>query len=275
MEQTTQHLTLTIPTGSPEDLCVFSHNLYDLKGRFFARNRLDLLGSQSQDDLGTGVYILWRDADDTEPRPQVYVGEGNVLARLNDHKQKKDFWVRGAAFSKMDLGPAKYLEAQLYQLVQNADRCKLDNRNVPRPHDLSDPDKQKSSIHLDFIRLCMRIQGNRFFEPGPSLPPQDGSPSSGNLRLRGPKDKVEATAYESPDGFVVVKGATMAKKEKSSLQNGLRARRKLLLDDGVMEERDGVYVLTRDFTFRSPSRCCRRVAGAVSIRAGGMEVRVR
>ena len=51
----------------------------------------------------TGVYFLFGQNKENSERPQVYIGETeNILVRLKQHLQDKDFWTECVAFINKD-----------------------------------------------------------------------------------------------------------------------------------------------------------------------------
>jgi hypothetical protein len=89
-----------VPFGEPEGLRVIEKSGWTGQGLVFPRSRL--ADVRRREDLGrSGVYVLWGPGD-SEQLPSVYVGEGDVDARLAQHAKAKDFWTHGVAFTSKD-----------------------------------------------------------------------------------------------------------------------------------------------------------------------------
>ncbi|RCS43975.1 DUF4357 domain-containing protein [Bremerella cremea] len=64
------------------------------------------------------------------------------------------------------------------------------------------------------------------------------------------------------DGFVVREGSKSRIELTPSAPDSVKSNRQRLLDSGVIEERDGVYVYLQDYLFPSPSAAAQVVLGA-------------
>lgn len=235
-----------MPSGSPEELCVFRRKGWTGKGAFFARSYFAEEHTWLEPN-DMGVYVLWQDPDETEPKPRVYIGEGHVSSRLTGHETNKEFWIRGAAFIGTDLHKTlvQHLETQLIGLARNAGRCKVENKNMPTPPTLSDSDGQFAQDCLNFIRLCMRVTGIRFFE----TPEKIGSTSNLYLKSKG----IHAIGYESTEGFVVLADSTMVRTATKSIHYFLSAHRDKLLKEKIAQDNGKTYKIKKDYAFKSPS----------------------
>lgn len=245
-EKRKQHLEISIPSGSPEELCVFRRKGWTGKGTFFARSYFTKQSIELT-NADMGVYILWQEPDESEPQPRMYVGEGWVLSRLDGHERKKDFWGRGAVFTGTDLDKSlvKHLEGQLVRLAKDVGRSEVKNKQNPKMSPLSHSDEQFAQEYLNFMRLCMRIMGVRFLEKPERI--------STAPRLYLKSKHIEAEGYESKEGFVVLAGAGMVKTPTPSIHTFLSVHRNELIEKEIAEPNEGMYRITKDYVFKSPS----------------------
>jgi len=237
-----------VPFGEPEGLRVIEKSGWTGQGLVFPRSRL--ADVRRREDLGrSGVYVLWGPGD-SEQLPSVYVGEGDVDARLAQHAKAKDFWTHGVAFTSKDQSLNKahiqYLEARLVELAAEAKRCELDNTSIPQKPALSEADRADAELYLTDMLLCLPVVGVRFFEK-----PQDPTVKSHEFSLTG--KGVRARGYEGANDFVVRAGSQAVKEEVASLRPSLSELRKALLARNILKETSTAYQFDQDYGFPSPS----------------------
>lgn len=260
-----------MPSGDPGGIRIISKSHWTGIGFVIPRPLLlEAQNSQNDPELQylqyPGVYILWGPSD-TSQLPKIYVGEGDeVIVRLKEHAREKDFWTHAIIFTSKDCSLNKahvqYLEAKLYELATTAKRAELDNSNKPLPPTLSTPDKADAEAFLRDILLCLPLLGVTAFEVATFSTPQRGEdlePAAGGeieLHLEG-KDieawGVDARGVDSSKGFIVRAGSKAVKDEVPSIPEHVKTLRRELIELGVLKEENGVYVLTQDYSFNSPS----------------------
>ena len=116
----------------------------------------------------TGVYFLFGQNENSE-RPQVYIGETeNILVRLKQHLQDKDFWTECVAFISKDnnLNKAhiKYLENHLYCIAKATKRYEIINANTPTESSISEMDRAEMDEFIDNMRLILGVLGHKVLE---------------------------------------------------------------------------------------------------------------
>lgn len=197
----------------------------------------------------------------------LYVGEGDpIRPRLESHYAQKDFWTRAIGFATATAGQlnkahVQFLEARLTALARAAKRVPLDNANQPAEPSLSEADRADMDVFLAHMLGMLPVLGVHAFEQAPAValpaaaPGQPAPAAPTLLYCRG--KGVEATGYESTQGFVVRKGSqAVAGVVESMAQYAANAlaMRQELMGVGVLALSGGVYVMTQDYTFNSPSR---------------------
>ena len=215
-----------------------------------------------------GIYVLIGPPDD-EGLWRAYIGEGDpVLPRLEDHHSKKEFWTQAVMFVSKDktLNKAKiqHLESRLVELAKAAKRCVLDNANSPDKPSLSEAEEADAEGFLEELLLCLPTMGVSFFEIPPSVasltaPAHGGQPQVEMLFLE--TNGAKAKGYESKEGFIVVEGSQATMEEADSIQQSTKKSRKLLLEQGIIFQKGGLYEFKQDYPFSSVSLAASVIGG--------------
>ena len=200
----------------------------------------------------TGVYFLI--GRDEEQGDSVYIGEAEgILKRINQHISKDTWqdWTECVVFvskdDELNKAQVKYLESSLYELAQDAGRCRLQNMNHPTKSSLSEADEAEMLEYLDNLRLLMGAMGHRFLEPPITKEEENDSPM---FHLSSTKLDYDAHGMVVSDGFVVLKGSRISNGVANSFRdNGYNKLRESLIGNGTIVDR----VFTRDYHFDSYS----------------------
>lgn len=206
-------------------------------------------------DLDTiGCYILV--GVDTSGDRMVYIGESeNIYTRLQDHKKKKDFWDGvytiqnlGGTFDKAHL---TYLEQLMIQTAIATDRYKVENGNGGKFTSIPESKMNECLIYFETIKTLVKALGFYVF-----VPEVEKEQLSEEVRFYfKSKDNLwDAQGVFIEEKFIVLKGsiarAEPTKHKKES--NELKFRDKLI-DEGIIDEVNGVLLFVKDYAFNSPS----------------------
>jgi hypothetical protein len=251
-------LRIFVADGDPDGLRIVEKSNWIGKALVFPRALLPQV--KARPELAqTGVYLLLGPRPDGEGE-MLYVGEGDpIRPRLESHYAQKDFWTRAIGFTTATAGQlnkahVQFLEARLIALARAAKRVPLDNANQPAEPSLSEVDRADMEVFLAHMLGMLPVLGVHAFEQAPAVAlPVPAAPTLLYCRGKG----VEAAGYESTQGFVVRKGSQAVVEVVESMAqyaaNSL-AMRQELIGVGVLAMSSGVYVMTQDYTFNSPSR---------------------
>lgn len=251
-------LRIFVADGDPDGLRIVEKSNWIGKALVFPRALLPQV--KARPELAqTGVYLLLGPRPDGEGE-MLYVGEGDpIRPRLESHYAQKDFWTRAIGFTTATAGQlnkahVQFLEARLIALARAAKRVPLDNANQPAEPSLSEVDRADMEVFLAHMLGMLPVLGVHAFEQAPAVAlPVPTAPTLLYCRGKG----VEAAGYESTQGFVVRKGSQAVVEVVESMAqyaaNSL-AMRQELIGVGVLALSSGVYVMTQDYTFNSPSR---------------------
>lgn len=215
----------------------------------------------------TGVYLLVGPDPETPTRDRVYVGEGDdVLKRLvsHDSDDSKEFWTRTIVLISKDHNLTKshvrFLESRLIRTIQKAGRASLANGTAPDTNPLPEPDVADMEYFLEQVQIVFPLLGLNLLQPPPAQqPPGGGQPASPRFVMN--DVGTSATAIESGDEFVVLKGST-ARKQGVESWTGYRSLRDDLIAEGKLQDSvdPNYYEFASDVAFTSPSAAASVVA---------------
>lgn len=218
----------------------------------------------------SGVYILTGPNADGDFGLESYIGESDNLAlRLRSHAKSKPFWSRAYVavskdswFSKSHI---RFLEARLITQAKCAPLItRISNSNQDLSYDRL-PDGEVANLEgfMQFLALIMPAIGCPLFSFPDAVHAEAGRSKSSAVPLTtGPethfaivKGAARGVGYLRDGAFWVCKGSTARVEEYSSLREGYRKARRVLLDRRVLvrDEGRGLLVFTQDVPFNSPS----------------------
>jgi hypothetical protein len=242
-----------------------SAEILNWTGKAVAAPRTELNGLLSRKELDrVGVYILIG-SDPLTDKPRAYIGEAEIVRdRLKQHKTE-EFWVSAIVFVSKDENLTKahvrYLESRLIAEAAQASRYTLE-QNKAGGAKLPPSDQEDMEVFLARIRQLLPVLGSDILTPI-AQPPTNGQPDD---VLFCQSKGAEARGQRTKSGFVVFQGSTAVLKQRPSAEKYPHAlvKRKQLIDDGTLAEKDGFLVFTRDVEFSSPSVAAFAIRGGSS-----------
>lgn len=242
-------ITLFLMDGTPSGR--WTCELSNWTGKAYKIPRTKLKECANRAELNqAGVYFLLG-RDDETGTPRVYIGEAeNVFSRLCQHLDGKDFWNEVITFISKDknLNKAhvKYLENRCHELAIAARRYKVENGNIPPQPALSEPEQAELEEFIEHVLVLVGALGHRIFEP--IITTSSNSDQEEHFFFK--KGNVNAEGVRTPDGFVVLAGATLNEKvSEKSLNKGIVILRKKYSEDGKVSN----FKTTENILFSSPS----------------------
>ncbi len=262
-------LRIFVADGDPDGLRIVEKSNWIGKALVFPRALLPQV--KARPELAhTGVYLLLGPRPDGEGE-MLYVGEGDpILPRLQDHQSKKDFWTRAIGFTTTTAGQlnkahVQFLEARLIALARAAKRMPLDNANQPAEPSLSEADRADIEVFLSHMLGVLPVLGVHAFEQAPAAPVSaaGGQSAASPALLYCTGKGVEATGYESTQGFVVRAGSQAVSAVTASFSQmvGAAELRADLLKNGVLVAEGAALRFTQDYVFSAPSTASDIVLG--------------
>lgn len=215
-----------------------------------------------------GFYILL--GRDKDRRPMAYVGQTNDFTnRVNDHKQKKDFWDTALVFvSKSDEifpSEALYLEYLGWKAAKNADNYIIENsKDINEPH-LSADKQNEMELFFEDIQFLTRFYGCKVFDR-PEKPVE--AEQSIDFKMYMPKSGLLAFLkfYRESKRYVIAGGSMIYGETFKSCPKGIAEFRKQVIANKKLSQKDGeLYLLQEDIDL---SELVSSPSGAASFCAG-------
>jgi hypothetical protein len=257
---TSATIKLFIPRGDAKSLRTAEISNWTGKAVAAPRTELDELLSREELDKA-GIYIL-TGSDPITNAPRAYIGEAEIIReRLKQHKSK-EFWVSAIIFVSKDENLTKahvrYLESRLLAEASKVSRFTLE-QNQSGGSKLPESDREDMEVFLSRIRQLLPVLGSDILSPisQPNAANQRGGVL--HCRMKG----AEGRGQRTPNGFVVFSGSTAALEERPSMEKYpyVMAQRKQLIAEGVLTEKEGFLVFTKDTEFSSPSAAAAVIHG--------------
>lgn len=258
---TSATIKLFLPRGDAKSLR--TAEISNWTGKAVAAPRTELGELLAREELDkAGVYILIGN-DPLTNAPRAYIGEAEVIReRLKQHKTK-EFWISAIVFVSKDENLTKahvrYLENRLLAEASQVNRFTLE-QNQAGGSRLPESDREDMEVFLSRIRQLLPVLGSDILTPitQPTAKAQPG----GVLFCR--NKGAEARGQRTANGFVIFQGSTAVLEERPGAEKYpyVVARRKELIANGILIEKSGFFIFTKDAEFSSPS------AAAVVIHGG-------
>jgi hypothetical protein len=257
---TSATIKLFLPHGDAKSLRTAEISNWTGKAVAAPRTELDELLAREELDKA-GVYMLIG-SDPLTNTPRAYIGEAEVIRdRLRQHKSK-DFWVSAIVFVSKDENLTKahvrYLESRLLDEAAKINKFTIE-QNQSGGSRLPESDREDMEVFLARIRQLLPVLGSDILSP--ISKPDAKSQPGGVLRCR--MKGAEGQGQRNANGFVVFKGSTAVLKERPSTGKYpyVMVQRKQLIAEGVLIEKDGFLVFTKDTEFSSPSAAAAVIHG--------------
>lgn len=243
-----------------------SCELSNWTGKAFKIPRKQVKDSSDRGELqGTGIYILFGRSDKTSAKDLAYIGEAEgIHKRLTQHLASKDFWNEAIIFVSKDenLNKAhiKYIESRLFEIATKVNRYELENSNCPPKPRISESDEAEMEEFIENIGLLVNTLGFKIFEEIRKVNQSVEEKETNTFIITAPRG-ADAQGQSTNEGFVVLKGSSIATSTTNSFpKNWLKLRETLILDGEIYHEGDKL-IFMNDTLFTSPSAAAAIVMG--------------
>lgn len=187
-----------------------------------------------------------------------------------EHKRNpdKDYWTEAVVFttSNNSFGPTEisYLENKFCNLAIEANRYTVKNGNDPSPGHITEEKESVFEEFVDYAKLIMGTLGHKIFVPLNKTAPvtEDTTDTASEeielfftRTIKKLSFTVEASAKQTAEGFVVLKGSKIAPSSGTddTISSGNRKKREeCKIIDNILQE---------DVLFSSPSSAAEFVTG--------------
>ncbi len=212
----------------------------------------------------TGVYFLFGKSDLDSEKNIVYIGEAeNIIKRLLQHLNEKDYWNEAVIFISKDenLNKAhiKYLEHRFFQIAKEVDRFEIKNANTPTLPSISEPDQAEMEEFIDNTKMLVNILGFKVFEELRQSE-ENASESTTTFFIQAARG-AEARGQMTSEGFVVFKDSKIARSTVNSFPKNIKKLREKLIKEGIVQSIGEDYLFQKDYLFNSPSAAASLVMG--------------
>jgi len=246
MKQSGKTIQIYLPDGNPRSLKIAKITSRTVSAILIPRSKLE--EAAKRDELNNvGVYLLF---GSDESKPQVYIGEAeNCLSRLKQHNKSKDFWTHAVAFiSKTQYFTKthiKFLEWLCCEVASKANRYSLENGNSPSKPHVSESVEADLYDNFETIQILASTLGYPVFD-------EIRKPKTKEVIICKGKDAYAEGEY-TEDGMIVFSNSKCNLIEAKTAGSWVAGMRSELENSGILVEKGGVLVFTKDHVFSSPS----------------------
>ena len=276
-------IKIFVPSGDPEGVRIVTRDDWPGKAVVFPRELLGEVKGRKEFQQ-PGVYLL-------AGGKKLYIGEGDPLGdRLESHARNKSFWKKAVFFTaeggRLNKAHVQHLESRLIALAYEADLAEMDNGNKPLAPALSEEEYASAENFLREILLMLPLLGFWQFDDDrqeevdaeiqDEVQQQVASQQGGkraNLYTSLPRgmrfqfkgtDSMQAALELVESGVVVKAGSQAILEPKPHFEihgASYAAKRRALIESGMLQIQGGLYVFSQDQFFSSASAAASVVAG--------------
>ncbi len=246
MKQIGKTIQIYLPDGNPRGLKIADITSRTVLAILIPRPKL--VDAAKRNELNNvGVYLLF---GNEEAKPKVYIGEAeNCLSRIKQHNKSKDFWTHAVAFisktQEFTKTHVKFLEWLCCNIAKKTNRYELENGNFPSKPHVSEAVEADLHDNFETIKILVSTLGFPVFD-------EIKKPKTKEIIICKGKDAYAEGEY-TEEGIIVFAGSKCNLAESKTAGSWVAGMRAELKESGVLMEKDGVLVFTKDHIFSSPS----------------------
>ncbi|MCQ6277081.1 GIY-YIG nuclease family protein [Bacillus sp. V3B] len=250
-------IQIFLPDGSPRSIRIAEITSRIAKVILIPRNKLEEAANRNELN-NVGIYFLFGSSNE-KAKDLVYIGEAeDCYKRLKQHNKAKGFWnVALVVVSKTNSftkSHVKYLEHFAYKKAKEIGRYEVVNDTIPNEPFVTESMHADLMDHFETTKILLSTLGYPLFEEV-----HRNVVTKEVLVCKG-RDAY-ATGEYTDDGLVVYKGSTANFEETRTAGPWVRNLREKLLNSGVLEQKEHVFIFTSDYVFSSPSAAAAAVLG--------------
>ena len=276
-------IQIYLPKGNPRGLRLAEMTTRTVRLIEIPRIHIDDFFAMA-DANQVGLYFLIGETESTE-KPLLYIGQsGDLKRRLNQHDDK-DFWTRAFVMlstnNSMTQTHALYMEHKAIATATQVGRYEIKNvNNGNRPH-TPDPLKADCEELFHTLDVLLSTLGQPIFESlsinrfnnehmtavashanKVAMQTDNISHYPEHILFYCKAVDAEARGYYNDDGFVVLAGSLLRKKQINSVGKwGARKQEEMIVSSLLVEYDSKSYRLKEDYLFKTPSGAAQIVTG--------------
>ena len=232
------------------------------------RDKVAEIGKKQPHLQRYGFYILL--GHDKNMRQMAYVGQSNDFTnRVNDHKQKKDFWDTALVFvsksNEIYPSEALYLEYLGWKAATEAGNYLIDNSKDINEPPLSEDKQNEMELFFEDIQFLTRFYGCGVFDKPDN---HSFSDSFEEFTMELPQSGLKAVLrfYRTNNRYVITAGSNIISKTWNSCSKGMQAFRIQVIENKKLSRKNGdLCTLLQDIDI--PETSC-SPSGAASFCSG-------
>lgn len=203
-----------------------------------------------------GIYYLISENDDNKIA-QLYIGQTrNGVARLADHNRSKDFWNKAIMFladnKTFSLDMISGLEVFAINKAVESKRYQVENAVNPK-YEIDEYDLPLIEEVYEEIKFIMATQGYQMENPKSAI-------TETNI-LHTTRNGINGLGVYNRDTFDVLENSEIDLNRSCYSNTIQRLRENAIKDGGIIKTPDGKALLTKTYSFNSPSSAAVFVLG--------------
>lgn len=251
-------IQIFLPDGSPRSIRIAEITSRIANVILIPRNKLEEAAKRNELS-NVGIYFLFGSSDE-KAKDLVYIGEAeDCYKRIKQHNKAKDFWnhalVVVSKTNSFTKSHVKYLEHFAYKKAKEIGRYEVVNDTIPTESFITEQMHADLMDHFETIKILLSTLGYPVFEEI-----HRNNVVSRELLICKGKDAFAKGEF-TDDGLVVFQGSTANIEEAATAGPSVINLRKKLLNSGVLEQQENVYLFTSNYVFNTPSAAAAAVLG--------------
>ncbi|MDQ7057262.1 MAG: GIY-YIG nuclease family protein [Ghiorsea sp.] len=256
----TATLKIFLAYGDPKRLRTAELSNWTGKAVSGPRSEFDKVLARDE-SLSSGVYFL-TGIDPKTNKSSIYIGEAECIRDRVKNHLSKDFWnnitffiTKGENLTKAHI---KYIEGRLIDIARSTERSVVTN-NQGSGARLPESDREDMEVFLIKMQQILPVLGVEAFVQRLAITDETEQQELLYCNIK----ELKATGYLTPNGIVVLKGSQAVLEERGSAAKwpSVLSQRNKLIKEGVLANKNGAYLFTKDVEFSSPSSAAATIHG--------------
>lgn len=244
-------IEIFLPNGDANKVSIARVTTESINIVSLSKNQIEF----NKDRIGfNGCYIL--SGVDEYGQNKVYIGQSdNVFKRLKEHIIKKEFWttvyVIQNTSGSFDMAHLIRLEQLMIYEAISAKRVLVENKNNGTSSNIPEAKGAECLTFLNTIKTLINALGFKVFTPEVT---KEEKEELVKFYYSAKNNEWDAIGIYDGEKFTVLEGSIVRiEPTKHVLGKPLIRFKDKLLDEGVIVEKHGKHIFSKDYSFSSPS----------------------